>query len=101
MSHVELERKMATTKRAWVSENGKVALAHGTKIRMRYGKQMIAGEIRDGEWTINGKVFPSPSTAASANARTSMGRRTRLNGWIYWEVFLPAVRQWVKLDFLR
>lgn len=90
---------MSTDKRAWVQ--GSVALAHGTRVRMRYGRQEIEGKIVDGEWTVNGKVFPSPSTAASASVRTSRGRRTRLNGWIYWEVYVPAFKQWVKLDQLR
>ena len=91
---------MSTTqKRAWVDD--RVALAHGTKVRMRYGHQTIEGKIVDGEWTVNGKPFPSPSTAASAFARTSQGHRVRLNGWLYWEVWVPAVKRWIKLDLMR
>ena len=81
--------------------DGNVALAHGTRVRMRYGRQHIDGQILDGHWVVRGKAYPSPSTAASAAARTKGHRKTRLNGWLYWQVYFPATGHWVPLHRLR
>jgi hypothetical protein len=85
--------------RPWSGEG--VLLPHGTQIRMTYNGRMHSGEIADGKWIVDGKEFDSPSGAASGVAMTKRGRRTRLDGWIYWEVKLPGEANWQRLSALR
>jgi hypothetical protein len=87
--------------RAW-TDSGAV-LPHGTPVRMPYGRnsQLFEGEIIDGRWVVAGRTFDSPSGAASELAITRRGRKTKLNGWVYWEVKLPGETEWVRLDSLR
>src|SRR5689334_2077993 len=76
--------------RGWQAEG--VSLPHGTKLRMTYGrpKRTYTGTIQNAEWHVEGRVFDSPSGAASGVAVTSRGDKTRLNGWELWEVQLPG-----------
>lgn len=89
------------TGKPW-EEDG-VKLPHGTPVRMEYdrGKQIYEGVIKDGKWVINGRVFESPSGAASELAVTKKGKSTKLNGWIYWQVKLPGETKWILLKDLR
>ena len=86
---------------AWQGEG--VVLPHGTKLRMPYGrpKTIYSGEIVNGEWVIEGQRFDSPSGAASGVAITGKGEKTRLNGWVLWEVQKPGEQEWTSLNRLR
>jgi hypothetical protein len=83
--------------RSWSGEG--VIIPHGTAARMRYNGRLFEGRIVDGKWVIEGKSFDSPSGAASGIAITKKGRKTRLDGWIYWEVQLNG--SWTSISALR
>jgi hypothetical protein len=85
--------------RAW-SADGAV-LPHGTQVRMTYGQQLIEAEIIDGRWVCGPYSFETPSSAASALARTKEGQATSLNGWNYWEAKLPGTPEWIPIKSLR
>ena len=85
--------------RSWFAEG--VTLPHGTSVRMSYNGRRHEGEIVDGKWVIEGRSFDSPSGAASGVATTKRGRKTRLDGWIYWEVLLPGSEEWKPIAALR
>ncbi len=93
-SHASL--KPIVRGRAWSDEG--VVLAHGTKVRMSYNGRTHEGEIVDGKWVVEGKSFSSPSGAASGTAITKRGKKTRLDGWKYWEVKLVGEDSWKPLD---
>ena len=78
-----------------------VVLPNGTKVRMEYNGTLYQGEIKGGRWDVGGQIFKTPSAAAGALAMTRNGTRTKLNGWIYWEVLKPGEQRWVKLEQLR
>lgn len=78
-----------------------VVLPNGTKVRMRYNKQVHEGSIVNGMWVIGGKTFDSPSGAASAVGLTKRGQRTRLDGWNYWEAQFPGEVNWQRISALR
>jgi hypothetical protein len=84
---------------AWSGEG--VTLAHGTRVRMSYNGRQYEGEIVEGNWVIAGKSFSSPSGAASGIAVTKRGKKTRLDGWTYWEVQAPGDNGWTPLKALR
>ena len=84
---------------AWIS--GTVALSHGTRIRMTYRKHKHEGHICDGMWRVKGRDFNSPSLAANHVARTRAHKKTRLNGWVYWEAYFRADHKWVPIINLR
>jgi len=88
-------------RQGWHDEG--VFLPDGTRVRMSYGrgKQVIEGQIRNGRWMIGGKTFASPSGAASELAVTKSGRKTKLNGWNYFEALLPGEKSWASLSALR
>jgi len=88
-----------TARRSWSDEG--VTLAHGTALRMRYNRQSYEGAIVDGKWIVEGKLFDSPSGAASGVAITKGGNHTRLDGWIYWEVKQPGEDKWTRISALR
>ena len=87
--------------RAW-TEDG-VNLSHGTPIRMLYDRkrQIHEGRIDDGKLAIAGFKFDSLSGAASELAVTKKGKKTRLNGWLYFEFFDAKAKKWVPLMGLR
>lgn len=85
--------------RAWSGKG--VWLAEGTKLRMQYNGRMYSGEIRDGQWLVEGKTFTSPSSAAGGVAVTKAGKRPQLDGWNYWYVLFPKDDTWVRLADLR
>ena len=91
--------KPAGNRRAWSHEG--VTLSHGTALRMLYNKRKYEGEIVDGAWVIEGKKYDSPSGAASGVGITKSGHKTRLDGWIYWEVKQPGESQWTRISALR
>ena len=78
--------------RPWMDSG--VALPHGTLLRMEYGGETFEGKIVNGEWEVRGKRYDSPSGAACALATTRKGKKTSLNGWIYWSVKRPGDTQW-------
>lgn len=80
---------------------GGLTLPHGTLLRMKYNGQQYEGEISDGHWIIDGKVFNSPSGAASGVARTKKGKKTRLDGWIYWEARRPEDTTWENISNIK
>lgn len=87
--------------RPWSDEG--VTLPHGTKVRMYYGRnrQLFEGEIVDGQWIVGGRKFDSPSGAASELALTKRGKKTRLNGWNYWEAKRLGDDSWQPIDEMR
>jgi hypothetical protein len=80
-----------------------VDLPEGTKLRMNYGraKTVYTGVISKGNWLVEGKMFDTPSDAASGVAITGVGKRTRLNGWDLWEVQRPGESEWHLIGTLR
>lgn len=78
-----------------------VTLPHGTPVQMRYNRRTYEGQIVDGSWVIGDRRFDSPSGAASGIAVTKKGKKTRLDGWIYWQVKLPGEDSWKPLESLR
>ena len=84
---------------AWLGEN--VTLPHGTELRMRYNGRQYNGVILNGKWVVEKKTFDSPSGAASGVAVTKGGRKTRLDGWNYWDVKLPHESSWKRISDLR
>lgn len=85
--------------RAWSGKG--VLLPHGTRVRMDYNGRAHEGEINDGSWLVEGERFASPSAAAGGVARTKDGKRTNLDGWVYWWALLPGNENWVKLSAMR
>jgi|GEM_PF-284429 len=85
--------------RSWSGKG--VQLPHGTRVRMDYNGRKHEGEIVDGSWLVEGDRFGSPSAAAGGVARTKSGKRTNLDGWIYWWALLPGHTSWVKLADMR
>lgn len=95
------EQTRASEGRSW--REGLVELPHGTLARMAYdrGKQVFEGEFLDGKLVVNGQSFAALSEAASGLARTKAGKKTQLNGWIYWEAQLPGETKWRRLSDMR
>lgn len=85
--------------RAWSGKG--VLLPHGTRLRMDYNGRTHEGEIADGSWLVEGARYSSPSAAAGGVGRTKDGKRTNLDGWIYWWVLPPGEENWVKLSDIR
>jgi hypothetical protein len=85
--------------RAWSAKG--VTLPHGTALRMEYNGRVHIGEIRDGQWLVEGKSFASPSGAAGGVATTKSGKRANLDGWEYWQVKPPAAPTWISILELR
>jgi hypothetical protein len=84
---------------AWSGDG--VTLPHGTAIRMRYNGRHHEGEIVDGKWIVDAKSFDTPSGAASGIAITKRGKKTRLDGWTYWEARVPGDTTWTPISALR
>ena len=78
-----------------------VHLPNGTKLRMSYSGRTHDAAINGGRWFAEGKTFDSPSGAASGVALTKAGKRTRLDGWGYWEAKLPGEKEWVRIGSMR
>lgn len=80
-----------------------VEVMHGSDARMRYqrGTQLFEGKFLDGKLVVGGNSYPTLSAAASDLARTKDGKRTSLNGWIYWEVKAPGTSRWKSMSDLR
>jgi hypothetical protein len=93
------DKKVINGTRSWSGDG--VTLPHGTFLKMKYNGRQHQGEIVDGKWIIDGHEFESPSGAASGVAITKNGKKTRLDGWIYWEVRLVGENQWTPLRSLR
>ena len=85
----------------WLDDESNVVLPHGTKLRMTYNKRQHLGVISNGKWLVEGKEFDSPSGAAGGVALTKKGQKTKLDGWIYWEVKLPNKEEWKPISSLR
>lgn len=85
--------------RPWAGKG--VTLPHGTEVRMEYNGRRYTGTINNGEWAVEGKRFKSPSAAAGGVALTKDGKRTNLDGWIYWYAKRPGDTDWVSIKQLR
>lgn len=80
-----------------------VSVVHGSDARMRYlrGTQLYEGKFLDGMLVVDGTAYPTLSAAASDLARTKEGKKTSLNGWLYWEVRAPGTAKWRAMKDLR
>lgn len=80
-----------------------VSIMHGSDARMRYQRmtQLYEGKFLDGKLVVNGTAYPTLSAAASDLARTKDGKKTSLNGWLYWEVKAPGTAKWHSMNDLR
>lgn len=80
-----------------------VSILHGSDARMRYlrGTQLYEGKFLDGMLVVEGSKYPTLSAAASDLARTKDGKKTNLNGWLYWEVRAPGTSRWRAMKDLR
>ncbi len=85
--------------RPWIWKG--VTLEVGTLFHMEYLGKQSDGEVRDGQWWIEGKAFGTPSQAAKILNRTREYKQPSLDGWKYWYVKRPADDGWVLLDALR
>ncbi|MDD2704535.1 MAG: hypothetical protein PHU07_04260 [Acidocella sp.] len=74
----------------WVEDG--VIVPHGSFARMEYdrGRQVYEGQFLNGRLVVDGESFDTLSAAASALAVTKNGKKTRLNGWEYWQVRIPG-----------
>jgi hypothetical protein len=84
--------------RPWSGDG--VTLPHGTELRMEYNGAVYNGRVEDGQWLVEGKRFNSPSGAAGV-ARTRAGKRTKLDGWVYWQVRQPGEHDWKRIEEVR
>lgn len=89
----------STLKKAWSSKG--VSLPHGTQLKMEYGGSQYTGSIENGEWLVEGEKYNSPSAAAIGVARTRQGKKTSLNGWLYWNVQFPNSDRWQPLASIK
>ena len=85
----------------WVEDG--VEIPHGSLARMSYnhGRQNFDGTFLNGKLVVNGRSYKTLSSAASDIAVTKKGRKTQLNGWLYWEVKFPGEDVWMRLEDLR
>ncbi|MCC1495129.1 HNH endonuclease [Cognatishimia sp. F0-27] len=84
-------------------EQDGVVIPHGTPAKMEYqnGEQVYEGRFEDGVLMVNGLAYSSLSSAANALAVTKNGKKTNLNGWLYWKVLLPGDDHWTPVRSLR
>ena len=92
-------RKRESGGRPWSGKG--VTLPHGTKLRMEYNGRQHNGIIEDGIWLVEDKRYSTPSAAASGVAVTKDGKRTNLDGWIYWHAKRPSDANWSAIRGLR
>lgn len=80
-----------------------VEILHGSDARMRYmrGTQLYEGQFLDGKLVVDGVAYSTLSAAAMDLARTREGKKTNLNGWLYWEVRAPGTTRWRKISDIR
>lgn len=86
----------------WASKG--VTIPNGTKARFNYrgNAKPIYGEFKGGKLHAAGRVYDSLSSASNDLAVTRAGKRTRLNGWLYWSVEIPSGSgNWLIMDHLR
>lgn len=89
----------AAAGKAW--RKGSVELPDGTEVEATYAGQHVEGVIRNGEWVVQGRSFPSPSAALMGTVKTRDGRPVHLNGWMLWRVRRPGDAGFRRLDSLR
>lgn len=87
------------TGRPWAGKG--VTLPHGTELRMDYNGRVHTGVIQNGAWMVEGGQYRSPSAAAGGVARTKDGKRTSLDGWMYWQAKRPGDAEWTGIRELR
>jgi hypothetical protein len=85
----------------WTDEG--VIVPHGSRARMEYGRgsQVYEGRFLNGKLVVDGQGYKSLSAAADAVAITKAGKKTFLNGWLYWKVQFPDETQWRSLQEMR
>ena len=98
----EIEDEVVSREGLPFVEDG-VSILHGSDARMRYlrSTQLYEGKFLDGKLVVDGKAYPTLSAAASDLARTKDGKKTSLNGWLYWEVRAPGTAKWRAMKDLR
>ena len=65
------------------------------------GSQVYEGKFLNGKLVVNGKEYSALSAAASDLGLTKDGKKTQLNGWLYWEVKFPGTDRWHSMKKLR
>ena len=95
-------RVKAQTHRDEWTDSG-IVIPNGTVARFTYrrGTNPIYGEFKDGKLHATGKIYDTLSEAANDLATTRKGKKTRLNGWLYWQVKPEGSENWVIMDKLR
>ncbi|WP_143079779.1 hypothetical protein [Bosea lupini] len=88
-----------STGRGWSGKG--VSLPHGTQVSMSYNGKHYVGLIDNGSWLVENIRFDSPSGAASGVAITKSGRKTRLDGWVLWQVKRPGDAEFQSLSELK
>jgi len=94
-----LEKKKETTAskaqsgRPWVVKG--VEFPSGTEFRASHKGQMYYAKVENGFLILNGKKFPSPSSAAVSITGNLV------NGWVFWECKLPGEQKWQIMNSLR
>lgn len=84
-------------------EGNGVKIPDGTKARFSYRRdgKPINGVFKGGKLVAAGKEYDSFSSAANDLAITKGGKKTRLNGWLYWALQFEGDDKWVIADTLR
>jgi hypothetical protein len=84
------------------SDDG-VTIPHGSMARMEYGRgsQLYEGQFLNGKLVVNGVPYDTLSAASDALAVTKSGKKTSLNGWLYWKVQFPNETTWRSLNEMR
>jgi hypothetical protein len=86
------------------TKNG-VTIPHGAPARMEYGRgswfQVYEGQFLNGRLVVNDQSFDTLSAAAKALATTKDGKKTSLDGWLYWKVKLPGDTEWRSIGGMR
>ena len=72
-----------------------VKFKHGVKFRVIYKGKTYNAEIVDGFLVYDGKRYSSPSMAGIAITGYNV------NGWRFWEQYIPESNSWVKIERLR
>ncbi len=80
-----------------------VIVPHGSMARMEYGRgsQRYEGQFLNGKLVVDGIQYDTLSAASDALAVTKSGKKTSLNGWLYWKVRFPDEAEWRSLNDMR
>lgn len=96
-----LSRRLLEVRGARAWSDGGATLDHGTELQMNYDGEVFSGRVVDGEWEINGSRYTTASGAACALISEKRGKKTNVNGWLYWQYKRPGETRWATLQSLR